>query len=68
MTSPAITFMMQYTKPNTRYVDYTNREEATEVDNELALDNQRQTTEDLTEEQVQAIYDQVPEQDLSFKD
>lgn len=68
MTSPAITFMMQYTKPNTRYVDYTNREEATEVENELALDNQRQTTEDLTEEQVQAIYDQVPEQDLSFKD
>lgn len=68
MTSPAITFMMQYTKPNTRYVDYTNREEATEVHNELALDNQRQTTEDLTEEQVQAIYDQVPEQDLSFKD
>ncbi|HEL0600090.1 TPA: hypothetical protein TUS96_000104 [Streptococcus equi subsp. zooepidemicus] len=68
MTSPAITFMMQYTKPNTRYVDYTNREEATEVENELALENQRQTTEDLTEEQVQAIYDQVPEQDLSFKD
>ncbi|WP_332059271.1 MobP2 family relaxase [Streptococcus canis] len=68
MTNPAITFMMQYTRPNTRYVDYTNREEATAVDNELALENQRQTTEDLTEDQIQAIYEQVPEQDLSFKD
>lgn len=67
-SSPAVTFMMQYTKPNTRYVDYTNREEATEVENELALENQRQTTEDLTDEQIQAIYDQVPEQDLSFKE
>lgn len=67
-SSPAITFMLQYTKPNTRYVDYTNREEATEVDNELALENQRQTTEELTDEQIQAIYDQVPEQDFSFKE
>ncbi|HEM3621932.1 TPA: hypothetical protein U1C34_000700 [Streptococcus suis] len=67
-SSPAITFMLQYTKPNTRYVDYTNREEATDVDNELALENQRQTTEDLTDDQIQAIYDQVPEQDFSFKE
>lgn len=67
-SSPAITFMLQYTKPNTRYVDYTNREEATEVENELALENQRQTTEDLTDDQIQAIYDQVPEQDFSFKE
>ncbi|WP_444811406.1 relaxase MobL, partial [Streptococcus canis] len=51
-----------------RYVDYTNREEATDVENELALENQRQTTEELTDEQIQAIYDQVPEQNVSFKE
>ena len=40
-SSPSITFMLQYTEANSGFVDYTNREEAVEVDNELNLETHR---------------------------
>lgn len=66
--SPNITFMLQYTEPNTDYVDYTNRSEAVELDNDLNLRLQQQTIEDMTDARVAEIKGAVPEQDLSFKD
>ena len=64
--SPSITFMLQYTEANAQYVDYTNRDEAVEVENELALD--KQSFEELTREQINSIQQSIPEQNLNFRD
>ena len=37
-SSPNITFMLQYTEANSQYVDYTNRDEAVKIDEELSLE------------------------------
>ncbi|MED5892647.1 MobP2 family relaxase [Streptococcus anginosus] len=68
ITSPKITFMLQYTEANAQYVDYTNRDEAVELENELSLENHKQVIEDLTEEQIKEIKKAVPEQNLNFKE
>ena len=39
ITSPNITFMLQYTEANAQYVDYTNRDEAVELENDLSLES-----------------------------
>lgn len=67
-SSPSITFMLQYTEPNVRYVDYTNRDEAISIDNELNLENHRQTVEGLTEDQVKKIQAEVPETTYNFQE
>ncbi|HEO3401840.1 TPA: MobP2 family relaxase [Streptococcus agalactiae] len=68
ITSPNITFMLQYTEANAQYVDYTNRDEAVELENDLSLENHKQVIEDLTEEQIKEIKKAVPEQNLNFKE
>ena len=68
ITSPKITFMLQYTEANAQYVDYTNRDEAVELENDLSLENHKQVIEDLTEEQIKEIKKAVPEQNLNFKE
>ena len=67
-SSPSITFMLQYTEANSQYVDYTNRDEAVEIENELLLESHSQQVEDLTEEQIQKIKQNVPEQSLNFRE
>ncbi len=47
-SSPNITFMLQYTEANSQYVDYTNRDEAVKIDEELSLETNRQMIEGLT--------------------
>lgn len=66
-TSPSITFMLQYTEANAQYVDYTNRDEAVELDNDIVLDQTTQAVEGLSESQIAAIKESVPEQGLDFK-
>lgn len=68
ITSPNITFMLKYTEANAQYVDYTNRDEAVELENDLFLENHKQVIEDLTEEQIKEIKKAVPEQNLNFKE
>lgn len=68
ITSPKITFMLQYTEANAQYVDYTNRDEAVELENDLSLENHKKVIEDLTEEQIKEIKKAVPEQNLNFKE
>lgn len=68
ITSPNITFMLQYTEANAQYVDYTNRDEAVELENDLFLENHKQVIEDLTEEQIKEIKKAVPEQNLNYKE
>lgn len=67
-SSPSITFMLQYTEANSRFVDYTNRDEAVEVDNELNLETHRQNIESLTENELQKIQTEVPETKLNFQE
>lgn len=66
-TSPSITFMMQYTEANAQYVDYTNRKEAVELDNDIVLDQTTQAIEGLSEAQMANIHEAVPEQGLDFE-
>lgn len=66
-TSPSITFMLQYTEANAQYVDYTNRDEAVELDNNIALDQSTKDVEGLSEAQIAAIKESVPEQGLDFE-
>lgn len=68
MSSPSVTFMLQYTEANSGYVDYTNRSEAVRQDEELALENHRQEIEGLTEDQVKAMQEAVPETKLNFRE
>ena len=67
-SSPSITFMLQYTEANSGFVDYTNRDEAVEVDNELNLETHRQNIESLTEDKIQKIQAEVPETKLNFQE
>ena len=67
-SSPSITFMLQYTEANSGFVDYTNRDEAVEVDNELNLETHRQNIESLTEDELQKIQAEVPETKLNFQE
>lgn len=67
-SSPNITFMLQYTEANSAYVDYTNRDEAIQMDNDLDLETHRQSVEGLTEEQLQKIQSEVPETALNFQE
>lgn len=67
-SSPSITFMLQYTEANSGFVDYTNRDEAVEVDNELNLETHRQNIESLTEDELQKIQADVPETQLNFQE
>ena len=66
-SSPSITFMLQYTEANSGFVDYTNRDEAVEVDNELNLETHRQNIESLTEDELTKKFKtEVPETKLKF--
>lgn len=67
-SSPNITFMLQYTEANSAYVDYTNRDEAVQMDNDLDLETHRQSVEGVTENQLQKIQTEVPETTLNFKE
>ena len=60
--------MLQYTEANSGFVDYTNRDEAVEVDNELNLETHRQNIESLTEDELQKIQAEVPETKLNFQE
>ena len=67
-SSPSITFMLQYTEANSAYVDYTNRDEAVQMDNDLDLETHRQSIEGMTESQLQKIQTEVPETTLNFQE
>ncbi len=67
-SSPNITFMLQYTEPNGQYVDYTNRDEAVKIDEELSLEKHQQFVEGLTEEELKTIQAAVPETQLNFRE
>lgn len=67
-SSPNITFMLQYTEANSQYVDYTNRDEAVKIDEELSLETNRQMIEGLTEDEITRIQEAVPETQLNFKE
>ena len=67
-SSPKITFMLQYTEANTTYVDYTNRDEAVQIDNNLDLETHRQSIEGLTENQLKQIQADVPETMFNFQE
>lgn len=67
-SSPNITFMLQYTEANSAYVDYTNRDEAVQIDNDLDLETHRQSVEGLTDSQLQKIQAEVPETTLNFQE
>ncbi|MFC3928837.1 MobP2 family relaxase [Streptococcus caprae] len=67
-SSPNITFMLQYTEANSQYVDYTNRDEAVKMDEELSLETYRQMVEGLTEEEMSRIQEAVPETQLNFRE
>ena len=68
LSSPNITFMLQYTEANSTYVDYTNRDEAVQMDNDLDLETHRQSVEGMTESQLQKIQTEVPETTLNFQE
>lgn len=68
MTSPNITFMLQYTEANSQYVNYTNRSEAVKMDEELSLETNRQMIEGLTEDAMTQIQEAVPETQLNFRE
>lgn len=65
---PGITFMIQYTEANAQYVDYTNRDEAVKIDDELSLETSRQMIEGLTEDEMIRIQEAVPETQLNFRE
>lgn len=67
-SSPGITFMLQYTEANGQYVDYTNRDEAVKIDDELSLEMNRQMIEGLTVDEMARIQEAVPETQLNFRE
>ncbi|HGD5784774.1 TPA: MobP2 family relaxase [Streptococcus agalactiae] len=67
-SSPNITFMLQYTEANSQYVDYTNRDEAVKIDEELFIETNRQIVEGLTEDEMDKIQEVVPETQLNFRE
>lgn len=66
--SPAITFMMEFTKPHKTYVDYTNKKEKVSLENEWMVEQEQQQTEDISMELLEAIHQEVPEQQLDFRE
>ncbi|MDT2435322.1 MobP2 family relaxase [Enterococcus avium] len=66
-SSPAVTFMIEYTEPQSQFVDYTNRKDKVELDNELSLENSVRQFEDMSDEMLASIEKIVPEQKLDFK-
>lgn len=67
-TSPKITFMLQYTEANSQYVDYTNRDEAVSLENDLSQEMSQQMIEGLTTEELVQIKENVPEMNLDFRE
>lgn len=67
-SSPNITFMLQYTEANPQYVDYTNRDEAVKIDDELSLEMNSQMIEGLTVDEMARIQEAVPETQLNFRE
>ena len=65
MSSPNITFMLQYTGANSQFVDYTNRKEAVDIQNEMN-ETQKELLKELGQEKVDQILSDVPEQSLNF--
>lgn len=66
-SSPAITFMIEYTEPQSQFVDYTNRKDKVELDNELSLEKSVRQFEDMSDEMLASIEKIIPEQKLDFK-
>ncbi|HEO1095228.1 TPA: hypothetical protein U9O79_001436 [Streptococcus agalactiae] len=68
MSTPSVTFMLQYTGANSGFVDYMNRSEAVDIDNELAVSKNEQMIDELSVDQLKKIRAEVPEQSLDFPD
>lgn len=66
MSTPSVTFMLQYTGANSGFVDYTNRAEAVDIDNELSVSISEQLIDDVGIDQLKKIQAEVPEQSLNF--
>ena len=66
MSTPSVTFMLQYTGANSGFVDYMNRSEAVDIDNELAVSTSEQLIDDVGIDQLKKIQADVPEQSLNF--
>lgn len=66
MSTPSVTFMLQYTGANSGFVDYTNRAEAVDIDNELSVSTSEQLIDDVGIDQLKKIQAEVPEQSLNF--
>ena len=66
MSTPSVTFMLQYTGANSGFVDYMNRSEAVDIDNELAVSTSEQLIDDVGIDQLKKIQAEVPEQSLNF--
>lgn len=62
--SPAITVMLDYTTPYAKFVDYTNRKEATEV--EINQEIEERLVEGVSQETANKISKEVPEQNLDY--
>lgn len=52
MSTPSVTFMLQYTGANSGFVDYMNRSEAVDIDNELAVSTSEQLIDDVGIDQL----------------
>ena len=52
-TSPAITFMIQYRKPDPGHVNYTNRKNAVDIDNELEIQRSDEYSQELIRKRAQ---------------
>ena len=66
MSTPSVTFMLQYTGANSGFLDYTNRAEAVDIDNELSVSTSEQLIDDVGIDQLKKIQAEVPEQSLNF--
>lgn len=66
MSTPSVTFMLQYTGANSGFVDYMNRSEAVDIDNELAVSTSEQLIDDVGIDQLKKIQAEVSEQSLNF--
>ena len=66
MSTPSVTFMLQYTGANSGFLDYTNRAEAVDIDNELSVSTSEQLIDDVGIDQLKKIQAEVPEQSLDF--
>ena len=62
--SPAITVMLDYTTPYAKFVDYTNRKEATEVETNQEIEER--LVEGVSQETANKISKEVPEQNLDY--